>query len=125
MGINRRFMLQMAVAAFGLLPLLGRAPPVPSAMTRLRALVPQPRSAHRLGRAYLAHYPGEEGPGRLTRLILATLGLDEGAVAVRGEPELRAALATRIRDDFATAQTVMVDGWILSRTEMRLYALWA
>jgi hypothetical protein len=32
-------------------------------------------------------------------------------------------VADRIRGDFAAGNTVVVEGWVLSRTEARLYAL--
>ncbi len=36
---------------------------------------------------------------------------------------LRETVAARVRDDFATARVVNVDGWLLARTEARLCAL--
>lgn len=37
--------------------------------------------------------------------------------------QLRAALSTRIQADFFVGDMVIVDGWVLSRTEARFYAL--
>jgi len=55
-------------------------------------------------------------------------GLDAATLAAELPAEvtmtaLRETVAARVRDDFATARVVNVDGWLLARTEARLCAL--
>lgn len=120
MFTRRTFLL--AAAAFG-----ASLPPGPAfsmdAATRLRALVPAPTSARELGRIYLAQHPGEDGAA-LTRHILSSLSLDEEAVVALDRQALPAMVTSRVRADFENGRTVEVAGWILSRTEARLCALW-
>ncbi len=55
-------------------------------------------------------------------------GLDAATLAAELPAEvtmtvLRETVAARVRDDFANARVVNVDGWLLARTEARLCAL--
>ena len=87
---------------------------------RLRAAVADPASAALLGRAYVARFPQEIDRARLAAAVMASLPApapDGGA--------LRRLLRARIRGDFRDGATIALDGWILSRTEARLAALWA
>jgi hypothetical protein len=63
-------------------------------------------AARAIGAAYLRAYPGD------------TLA---DARAAAGLP--RAQIALRVRADFAAGRVVMLDGWMLSATEVRLCAL--
>jgi hypothetical protein len=92
--------------------------------TRLRALVPSPRSALEIGRVYLSRCPEEIGTGPLTRLILLSMSLREVDVAALDHRALPAMLTSCVRADFEKGFTVEIGGWILSRTEARLCALW-
>jgi hypothetical protein len=127
MKLSRRFMLIAAAIAFGLPEPLARAAAAPSvtALLRLRGLARPPASARAVGVAYLTRFPDEREPLTLTRLVLDGLGLTEAETAILSERELRAQLAERLRAEFAEGRIATVGGWILSRTEARLCALWA
>lgn len=77
------------------------------------AILASPRAARRIGRRYLAIAPGEADPVRLA----ATLP------ALRDPVAQRRALDAARRRDFAAGDTVILDGWILARSEARLCAL--
>jgi hypothetical protein len=63
----------------------------------------------RLGMAYREVHPGEDDPAILQKLVAsADVGFD---------------LDDTIRQEFSSGNTVLVDGWVLSRTEARRYAL--
>ena len=80
--------------------------------------------AARLGRGYLELHPEEGDANRLVAEI-------EAAIAVYGPIEPRdtdpdritATLQRVVRGDYVRDQVVAVSGWVLSRTEARLYAL--
>lgn len=59
----------------------------------------------------------------LRRALLNALSADRQAIGAIAARTLEARLAAAISDDFAAGRTVVVDGWMLSRTEARLYAL--
>ncbi len=70
-----------------------------------------------IGQAYLLDHPDLAIPDQLA----AGLGLDDA-----GSETALAAYATftdRIRDDFATGEVVVADGWVVALTEARLGAL--
>jgi hypothetical protein len=72
-----------------------------------------------VGRAYLDQTPNEANVVRLRQLL--DLGA-EASAATLPDP-VKEKLAVRQSEDFRTGQTVLVQGWVLSRTEARLYAL--
>lgn len=74
-------------------------------------------SAGRIGRAYLLRRPAEADLGILYERLSA--GLPPGQAAE--DPDWGAI----VRADFGTGNTVLVEGWLLSRTEARLCALTA
>lgn len=89
---------------------------------RLVGAFPSTESAAELGRAYLATVALERSPNLLVERIVT--GLPGGYASVRGnEAHLQTLLAQRLKEDFRRGHTVTVDGWILSRTEARLFAL--
>ncbi len=90
---------------------------------RLRALSGDPASARVLGEAYAELYPCEMGQ-ELPELILSSLSSAQRAAAANDDDALIALIAERVREDFAQGSTVVIDGWLLSRTEARLCALW-
>lgn len=97
--------------------------PGPAALTPrdFLATLGQRASAVRIGHACLAEH-GREGSAReLARLLERSLGGPSGALRTPGA--LREALSQRMRDDFAAGSTVRVQGWVLSRTETRLFTL--
>lgn len=78
----------------------------------------------RLGRSYLEATPEErDGP-----TLLARLSLRDGIPHFEGRPRQEAtwrALKARRDQEFAAGDTVVVDGWLLARTEARLCAVLA
>jgi hypothetical protein len=95
------------------------AGPAPLTPRDLIATLGQPASAARIGRACLAERGSEGSAEELTRLLERSL--DDRAR--RSRRALRAALTRRMRDDFGAGSTVRVQGWVLSRTEVRLFTL--
>jgi hypothetical protein len=126
MRFSRRFMLLGAAVTLGVPARLWAASaPGTRAALRLRALARPAASARAVGLAYLAQVPGEARPVLLTRLVLEALALGEAEAASLGEKALRARIKARIAADFAEGRTVSVEGWLLSRSEVRFYALQA
>ena len=72
-----------------------------------------------LGRSYLQDHAGEADQNWLETTIADSYHQQE-AVHDRLEDH---DVGAQIRSDFAQSHTVEVNGWILSRTEARLYAL--
>jgi hypothetical protein len=78
-----------------------------------------PDAVRRLGQRYRASVPGESDAPQLNAAIqtsrpwTARIGLSHPA------------MADQIRDDFDAGRTVIVDGWLLSRTEARQCALYS
>lgn len=92
------------------------------ATDELTGLFAEPGAARAIGQAYLQ---GHAGP----RPDLASLRA-EIAHALRpqntgpaGKADLRARFRGRIRQDFAEARTVLVDGWMLSQVEAQACAI--
>jgi len=107
----------MGALAFLVSPRISTAYPAPHSIKRLVGLLHDQESARAIGRAYLLQEPSEADATCLVAL------LDPGGVAARGKAELRRTIAARHREDFGCGRTVILDGWILSRTEVRLCAL--
>jgi hypothetical protein len=72
-----------------------------------------------VGRAYLDQAPEEANAERLRQLLDLA---DEVSAVSLPNPE-RERLTVQQSEDFRTGKTVLVQGWVLSRTEVRLYAL--
>lgn len=87
-----------------------------AAIAAIRALIPHRAQAVQLGRAYLAVHRDEGSAAVLLRHLL-------GPPSPGSAAETAQRIAARIRADYVAARTVTVKGWILSRTEARLYAL--
>jgi hypothetical protein len=90
----------------------------PELADAIRQLIVHPDSAAAIGAAYLTQYDDERSSRVLTCRILA--GLPAG-----GQRMITQALLERIRTDFECGEVVNLKGWILSRTESRLCALYA
>lgn len=82
----------------------------------VRGLISHRAQAERLGRIYLARHPDEASTAVLLRRLL-------GPRRLRSTADAPSRIADGIGSDYAAARTVIVDGWILSRTEARLFAL--
>lgn len=80
-----------------------------------RALFSGRAGAAALGATYLARFPEESDPQRLLALL--------DPPARTSDDELRRWVEVRSRADFASADTVEVGGFLLSRTEARLCGL--
>lgn len=76
-----------------------------------------PEVVQRAGRDVLARGEGWNDARSLREALLPQLG-DAGNPSAA-----RAALAEAVRDDFRADRTLTIDGWIVSETEARLYAL--
>jgi hypothetical protein len=81
---------------------------------RLAALFRHQASARAIGRRYLQHYPRENNVGHLLEGIISRPASNR---------ELVVALQQQIRQDYVDERVVKLEGWILSVTEARLYAL--
>ncbi|UEM22355.1 hypothetical protein JL100_006305 [Skermanella mucosa] len=122
--MNRRELLATATATATAAAVLlcgspgpARAAALPEAR-RLLALLRSPAAARRIGRAYLETAADEADPAKLVTLIVG-----DGADGGTADGDLLRHVAERQRADFAAGRTVKLDGWVLSRTEARLYAL--
>jgi hypothetical protein len=105
----------VAVGPSSLLTLIERLSGADAA-SLLRGLITDRDGAARLGRSYVAAHPSEARSGVLVRGLV-------GATAPTSVSGASRKVAARIRGDYAAGSTVVVDGWVLSRTEARLYAL--
>ena len=98
-----------------LLPLVERLAALNTA-GHLRSLITDDEGASYLGRRYLQAHPSEaRGDVLVSRLV--------GTRAPTSAREASRAVAAGIRSDYAAGRSVRVDGWVLSLTEARLYAL--
>ena len=137
---DRRHFLAAALAGVGLVALRAiPLPSVPSSATsssatssatsssamRLAGLFARGQSAPRIGRVYLRQAPGERDATTLVRLVAGSLAVDVGALPRMDGGALRQRIERRIRQDFAESRTTSVEGWVLSVTEARLYAVTA
>ncbi|MEM7395897.1 MAG: hypothetical protein AAF492_26485 [Verrucomicrobiota bacterium] len=73
--------------------------------------------AHEIGFSYLTRFPEDSNPEHLLDLLLGDLSPDEP------EEKIRAHLNDSITRDYEETRVHEVDGWFLSQTELRLFAL--
>lgn len=112
------------IAAAGLIPgaAIQATPsqPVVTAATRLFGKLATRASAAMIGLAYLRRHPAEHNAETLMRALDFIDGLDLQG----GDTRLLARLyADRVSQDFESVNVVNVDGWVLSKTEARVFAL--
>jgi hypothetical protein len=132
MALTRRSVLAV-IAQFGGLALACSSNSTFAAATRpqadevaakLRSLVRNPWSARKIGQIYRGINPAENNLSDLPGLILSSIDVKfEDAVKLERRT-LDGLLKARVRADFTIGQTAQLNGWILSRTEARLCALW-
>jgi hypothetical protein len=80
------------------------------------------RSACAIGTACLNSLPQETSTTeQLANEILAAASCD--TETMKSKETVRHQIANRVRDDFAQGAIISVDGWLLSLTEARVYAL--
>lgn len=70
-------------------------------------------AASRIGKRYLAAHPEEQSADQILGAIAATV---QGRLDFDG-------VSAAIKSDYVRGETVLVDGWIISRSEARVYAL--
>jgi hypothetical protein len=87
----------------------------------LYTLFPDLRHVSTLSRACLRSFPTTASAGQLYAWIVPAGRSDtENVVTIA---ELRRSIRQRVRRDFDVDDTVQIDGWVLSMTELRMYAL--
>jgi hypothetical protein len=116
-GLGRRAFLAAAAAAAAcgapaLAVLQPRPQPAPDA--DLALIFKHRQSAIAIGRRYLSRYPGEAVPQRLAEDLRRAGAGDPAAT--------RRALRARVREDFERGETVLLDGWVLARSECQACA---
>ncbi len=82
------------------------------------------QAAEEIGHHYIEDYPAEAREDVLTDLIEQSLGA-EGSQASTEQAQLGDQLRRVIRADFKAGRVAVLDGWLLSLTEVRLCALMA
>jgi hypothetical protein len=87
----------------------------------LYTLFPDLRNVRTLSRACLRSFPTTASADQLYAWIVPAGRSD--AENVMTIAELRRSIRQRVRRDFDVDDTVQIDGWVLSITELRMYAL--
>lgn len=120
-SVNRRTFVSAATfaALMAFLPAPLRPRPAVAARTPIGWLWSNRSSARLVGARYLAQAPEDR---ELAWLLVRLLG-DPDTICTRAPEALRCDLARKRESEFARGDTVILDGWILSRTEARLCAL--
>jgi hypothetical protein len=127
--VNRRQFLVRGVGAWLLLGYRSKGAALASSdrpeVARWLAMLHRRESAAALGRIYLQRFPREADVEALRRALEARVSAIGAASAMDADDawQLRAAFAACNRDDFERGDTVELEGWVLARTEARLWAL--
>ncbi|MDX1540201.1 MAG: hypothetical protein R3349_02235 [Geminicoccaceae bacterium] len=121
--LTRRWLMRASLIA-SLLPATSRAGPHADGAARLYRALARPDSARRVGRAVMR----ARGEPHTSRELWAEFaghqpGLAAAACHQVAPQELRVMLGEACRSDFGRGATVVVDGWLLSRTEALVCAL--
>ncbi len=115
---RRDFIISLlsAMAATTTLHGCGSAPDGGQIRQRLSLTIGDQAAAKHFGQVYLEEHPSETD----IELLLKRIGGDMNL----NDPELLAErLDQQVRNEYRRGESVMVNGWVLSRTEARLYAL--
>ena len=118
--------LMKGIFAGVLLVRAGFASTGPSEHTPVNAILrlfSSPVPAGDIGRIYLENNPGEQGTAYLTDRIFAGWNRGQRHHALSRPAVLKEMLARQCRRDFHAGRVSTVDGWVLSHTELRLYAV--
>ena len=125
--LSRRYLLTTltTLTALGLtkagLKLVQPASEVPEPlMSLLDLLKPCRKSAAIIGKRYLMLTPEEDDRQILLRRLLAEISISEFHES--DTAGLCSEIKSRISRDFSSGRTVLIDGWVISRTEARLCA---
>jgi len=116
---DRRSFLRGSLLGAAVLLLAWQIRPVRLSAKPFRPVRPEHAGMVSVGRAYLHLAPEEADAAWLRQL----LDLPAGASALTLPGLERERLAARQSEDFRTGEAVLVQGWVLSRTEARLCAL--
>ena len=73
------------------------------------------------GRAYILQNPDEGEIGDLEKLLMENTPIQ----ASTGSADVQLYFGKKTKEDFDNDQTVVVDGWVLSKTEARQCALYS
>jgi hypothetical protein len=111
---DRRFVLRALACLLPTMACARTTAPAPSPPLVLPS-APVPEAIAVLGRRYLDAYPEDDDREVLRR----ALGLDQAG----SEDASFERIGSAIRRDLGTGQVVDIDGWQLTRTECRLYAV--
>ena len=105
-------------AAAHAVPIRGRSAADADLAAAAGGLIAHRHSAAVVGAHYLAAFDSENSAERLAKAIREGMPAD-------GRPIDERFLLARIRADFERGEIVNLQGWVLSRTEARLFALFA
>lgn len=94
----------------------------PTLLARLSGIYDDTTSAAVIGMAYLEEFEEEANAQRLVELICPD-ARQQNRFLRANLTELRKLLDYQVRLDFAVGNTVRLRGWVLARTEVRLYAI--
>jgi hypothetical protein len=122
--MNRRHFLLIATAGmfYYFFPWFGKKTFVDSdfhdsldvVVGRVKEFFSDPDGAREVGLRYLTLYPNENGTESLMKELANGMGKNSNA----GNPDLlKNWLARKIKKDFREDNIVIVDGWVLARTE--------
>lgn len=89
----------------------------------LKKLFKNRESAAAVGEAYLAAFPKEASAGKLIGALETENGWQPLELASTGKRKFNQLVKRSVTDDFRAGKTVLLDGWMLARTEARLCAL--
>ena len=118
----------MAVAST-FLPFISCSSPDPALQRKLSlpttlATINDPTTIAEVGKAYMEQVPGENSPERLIdQLMISSTGNNIPNTA--DSLTLQKMMAEKVQADFDKGETVVVRGWVLSRTEARQCALFS
>jgi hypothetical protein len=90
---------------------------------RLRTLLAPSPLQRRMGRSYRERFPLENDPQSISARLLSTLERTPAELLAATHVELLQRLEQAVRNEFAAAATLQLEGWVVSRTEGRLCAL--
>ena len=118
----------MAVAGT-FLPLMGCSGTDPTLHQKLSlpttfATINDPATIVEVGKAYINQVPGENSAERLIdQLMISPNG--DAIMATSDSLSLQKMMSEKVQADFENGETVVVRGWVLSRTEARQCALFS
>lgn len=128
-AISRRTLLRQALLALAATTVAGcvftedQSNTINRSATDWTSISPDLGSATRLGRAYLSLNPGENDFDVLSKAVNTALTKNGVSVVDLKTEQGFNHVSEVIKTEFARDDAVLVDGWVLSRTEARLYGL--